>query len=120
MKKSELRSIIREMLREELATGNYLTEGIAPEDSLLATHICKNPDFETACMTGDATKIMAIIDSEMEAKNLYTAGAKKLRNDVFRMTRGNAKVPTKIGENILFFVWNSQMSGTGNAVLKVG
>lgn len=117
MKKSELRSLIREMLQEELTTGNYLTEGIAPADSLLATHICKNPDFETACIAGDAAKIMAIIDSEMEANNLYTPGSKKLRNDVFRMTRGNERVPAKIGENILFFVWNSQMSGIGQKVI---
>jgi hypothetical protein len=117
MKKSELRSLIREMLREELTTGNYLTEGVAPADSLIATHICKNPEFEKACMTGDAAKIMSIIDSEMEANNLYTPGSKKLRNDVLKMTRGNEKIPVRIGENILFFVWNSQMSGIGQKVI---
>lgn len=117
MKKSELRTLIREMLREELTTGNYLVEGIAPADSLIATHVCKDPEFEEACMTGNATKIMTIIDNAMEDNNLYTPGAKKLRNDVFRMTRGNDRVPSKIGENILFFVWNSQMSGIGQKVI---
>lgn len=111
MKKSELRSMIREMLREELATATYLTEGAAPADSLIATHVCKNPDFEAACLTGDATKIISIFDHEMEANNLYTPGSKKLRNDVFRMTRGQEKIPARVGESILFFVWNSQMSG---------
>jgi peroxiredoxin Q/BCP len=53
----------------------------------------------------------------MQEKNLLTPGAKKLRNDVFRMTKGDAKIPAKIGENILFFVWNSRMSGTGYAVI---
>ena len=113
MTKSELRSIIREMLREELTTGSYLTEGVAPADSLIATHVCNNPEFEAACMTGNAAKIMAIIDHEMEANNMYTPGSKKFRSDVLRMTRGAAKVPAKIGENILFFAWNSQASGTG-------
>ncbi len=114
MTKGELRTMIREVLREEFLTGNYLTEAVAPADSLIATHVCKNPEFESACMTGDAAKILAIFDSEMEKNNLYTAGTKKLRNDVARMTHGQAKVPAKIGENILFFIWNSQASGTGH------
>ena len=120
MTKSDLRSIIKEVLKEELLTGNYLTEAVTSADNLIATYICKNPEFETACKDGNATQIMSIIDAEMEANNMYTPGAKKLRNDVFRMTRGYAKVPAKIGEQILFFVWNSQMSGTGDGVIKVG
>jgi hypothetical protein len=52
----------------------------------------------------------------MEVNNMYTPGAKKFRNDVFYMTRGNARVPKKIGENILFFAWNCQMSGIGYGV----
>jgi hypothetical protein len=118
MTKSELRKLLREMLCEELTTGNYLTEAMAPADSLIATKVCTNPEFESACMTGNATKIMEIIDQEMEANDMYTPGARKFRNDVFRMTRGSAKIPAKIGENILFFAWNSQMSGTGLAVAK--
>jgi hypothetical protein len=115
MTKGELRKMIQEVLREEFLTGSYLTEAYAPADSLIATHVCQNPDFETACMTGDAAKILAIFDEEMKKNNLYTAGAKKLRTDVARMTRGMSRVPVKIGENILFFVWNSQASGTGFA-----
>ena len=119
MKKSELRTIIREMLQEELLSQNYLTEAVVSNpDLLLATKVCQNPEFEAACMTGDATKIMSIIDYEMEVNNMYTPGAKKLRNDVFVMTRGNARVPKKIGENILFFVWNSQASGIGNKAIR--
>jgi hypothetical protein len=121
MKKSELRSLLREMLREELLTGRYLTEGLtiteAPANNLLATHVCTHPDFESACMSGDAVRILSIIDEVMEAKNMYTPGAKKLRNDVANMTMGKPKVPAKIGEHILFFVWNSQASGTGNKTL---
>lgn len=121
MKKSELRSLIREMLREELLTCNYLTESLdeaaTPADRLLATHVCKHPDFESACLTGDATRILAIVDETMEAKNMYTPGAKKLRNDIARFTMGQAKVPAKIGEHILFFVWHSQASGVGKGVL---
>jgi hypothetical protein len=121
VKKSELRAMLREMLREELITGNYLTEGVslteAPDKSLLATHVAQHPDFEAACMSGNATQIMTIVDSVMQERNLLTPGAKKLRNDIFRMTRGDAKIPAKIGENILFFVWNSRMSGTGYAVI---
>jgi hypothetical protein len=67
-------------------------------------------------MTGDATKIMAIIDQAMQDNNMMTKGARKLRDDVFMMTRGNAKVPARIGEHILFFVWNSQLAGTGYRV----
>jgi hypothetical protein len=116
MTKGELRTIIREVLREEFLTGGYLTEAYAPADSLIATHVCKNSEFEAACMAGDAAKILAIFDSEMEKNNMYTPGAKKLRADVARMTRGQARVPAKIGENILFFVWNSQAAGTGHPV----
>lgn len=86
------------------------------EDKLLATHVSENQEFEIACLTGDATKIMCIIDFEIEKHDLHTKGAKKLHDDVFRMTRGQSKVSAKIGENILFFVWNSRMSGIGLAV----
>lgn len=86
------------------------------EDSLLATHISNNKEFESACLSGDATKIMSIINSEMDKHNLFTKGAKKLRDDIFRMTRGKAKIPVHIGQNILFFAWNSRLSGTGLAV----
>lgn len=86
------------------------------ENRLLATHIADNQDFESACLSGDAKKIMSIVTSEMEKNNLFTTGSKKLRDDIFKMTRGNEKVSVHIGSNILAFVWNSRLSGTGLAV----
>jgi hypothetical protein len=86
------------------------------ENRLLATHISANSDFEPACMSGDAEKIMAIVHTEMEKNNLFTAGSKKLRDDIFRMTKGRDKVSVHIGSNIMAFVWNSRLSGTGFAV----
>lgn len=123
MTKSELRSMVKEILREELAKVASLNEAVAfapvaQDEDLLATYVATNPEFETACMTGDATKILSIMDSEMEKQQMFTPGAKKLRDDVFRMTKGHPKVPARIGENILFFVWNSQLSGTGNKVIR--
>lgn len=86
------------------------------EDRLLATYISNNKEFETACMTGNAERILYIVNYEMEHNNLYTNGAKKLKNDIFRLTKGQATITSKVGENILFFVWNSRLSGTGLAV----
>lgn len=87
------------------------------EDRLLATHISNNEEFQTACMSGDAVKIMAIVNSEMEKHNLFTKGSKKLHDDIFRMTKGKSKISTYTGSDILFFVWNSRLSGTGFAVV---
>ena len=81
------------------------------EDRLLATHIADNPEFEVACSVNDKETIMSIVNHEMEEHDLYTAGAKKLRDDIFRML--NRK---KSCMDILFFVWNSRLSGTGLAV----
>lgn len=86
------------------------------EQRLLATHISDNIDFEEACLTGDAEKILHIASTEMENNNLHTTGAKKLYNDILRMTKGQAKVSIKTGKSILFFVWNSRLSGIGLAV----
>lgn len=122
MKKSELRAMIREMLQEELAKSTHLNEAVAtaaPEDSLLATHIAANPEFEEACMNGDGAKIMSIVNFEMEDNEMFTPGAEKLRADIQRMTKGKDKIPVIVGQNILFFVWNSQLAGTGHAVLQV-
>ena len=91
-----------------------LTEKI--EDRLLATHISDNTEFEGACLSGDASQIIAIVDQEMEKNNLYTKGSKKLRADILRMLQGKARVPKFVGERILFFVWNSRLSGIGLAV----
>ena len=91
-----------------------LTEKI--EDRLLATHISDNPNFENACRSGDGLQIMEIIEVEMKKNNLYTKGSKKLRADIIRMLQGQSKVSEYIGNDILRFVWNSRMSGTGFAV----
>lgn len=82
------------------------------EDRLLATYISNNPEFEVACLVGDANKILAIVDHEMEEHNLFTKGANKLKSDIIRML--NAK---KHFAQILMFVWNSRLSGTGDAVI---
>lgn len=82
------------------------------EDQLLATHISNNPEFEAACLAGDANKIIEIVNREMEAHNLYTKGSNKLKSDIIRML--NAK---KHFAQILMFVWNSRLSGTGDAVI---
>lgn len=86
------------------------------EDRLLATHISNNEEFETACLTGDAEKIMYIVNYEMEQNNLHTKGSKKLYNDILKKTKGQSKVSSKVGQSILMFVWNSRLSGTGLAV----
>jgi alpha-galactosidase/6-phospho-beta-glucosidase family protein len=93
---------------------NEVTKKI--EDRLLATHVSNNNEFTDACLTGDAEKIMYILSSEMDKNNLHTKGAKKLYNDILQMTKGQSKVSTNVGTNILMFVWNSRMSGVGLAV----
>ena len=87
------------------------------ENRLLATHISENKDFETACLTGNVEKIMYIVNSEIEKNNLQTKGSEKLKNDIFRLTKGQSKVSATIGQNILMFVWNSRLSGTGLKVM---
>lgn len=82
------------------------------EDRLLATHLADNADFETACFSGDKEKILSIIDFEMEKNNLHTAGSKKLRSDIFKIL--NSRKPII---DVLYFVWNSRLSGTGDAVI---
>ena len=86
------------------------------EDRLLATHVSDNSDFEAACLSGNGTQIMSIIETEMKKNNLFTKGSEKLKNDVYRMLQGKENVPSSVGQNILFFVWNSRMSGIGIAV----
>lgn len=88
------------------------------DDRLLASHIADNIDFETACLTGDTRKIISIVLSEMEANNLHTKGANKLRDDIFRMLQGKAKISSYIGRNILAFVWNARLAGLKQAVVS--
>jgi hypothetical protein len=86
------------------------------ENNLLATHISNNKDFETACLTGNTEKILHIVNYEMETNNLHTKGSEKLKNDILKLTKGQTKISASVGQNILFFVWNSRLSGTGLAV----
>ena len=86
------------------------------EDRLLATHIANNEEFAEACQAGDATRIMEIVHSEMEKNNLHTKGSNKLCNDILIKTKGLTKIPASLGTEIMFFVWNSRLSGTGFAV----
>lgn len=88
------------------------------EDRLLATHISGNTDFTAACQTGNAELIRTIVNQEMEKANLHTKGSNKLRDDIFRMLQNKPVVSTYIGNQVLFFVWNSRLSGTGLAVAK--
>lgn len=87
------------------------------EDRLLATHVTNNPNFESACMTGDAQLIRSIVESEMEKHNLFTKGSEKLKADIHRMLQGKDKVPSWVGQNVLMFVWNSRASGIGLAAI---
>ena len=82
------------------------------ESQLLATYISDNTDFEPACKAGDAEKILAIVDYEMKERNLYTKGSNKLRSDIIRMLNTR-----KFYSDILHFVWNARLSGTGFAVI---
>ncbi len=82
------------------------------EDQLLATHIANNAEFENACLTNNAEKIVAIVNYEMERTNLQTKGANKLRDDILRLLRTK-----KSYMDILYFIWNSRLSGTGYAVI---
>ena len=88
------------------------------EDKLLATHVSNNPQFEGACLSGDGLMIMEIVKAEMEKNNLFTAGSKKLQEDITRMLKGQVRVPSYVGQNILMFVWNSRLAGIGMAVNK--
>lgn len=87
------------------------------EDRLLATHVSNNPNFETACMTGDGAQIAHIVDFEMQKNNLFTKGSEKLKSDILRMLQGRTRVPTVVGQKILMFVWNSRASGIGFAAI---
>lgn len=91
-----------------------LTEKI--EDRLLATYVSDNPEFESACLSGNGLMIMDIVEAEMKKNNLYTKGSKKLQADIVRMLKGQSKVSKYVGQNILFFVYNSRLAGIGLAV----
>ena len=86
------------------------------ENRLLATHVTNNKDFESACLSGDATQIMFIVESEMQKNKLFTKGSEKLKADILKMLQGKTKVSASVGQRVLMFVWNSRMSGIGFAV----
>lgn len=94
----------------------YTTDKSKIEDKLLATHVSNNSEFEAACLSGDGTQIMSIVEAEMEKHKLFTKGSKKLQADILRMLQGRPKVSPTVGQQILMFVWNSRMSGIGLAV----
>ena len=109
--KSELREMIRSVVREELRESYKLTEARqVPEESVLANHIGNDSTFEEACYSGDAAQIMAIIDNKMEELNMYTPGAKKFRNTVFKMTGGRPRISTGIATRILIYVSNCRLA----------
>lgn len=87
------------------------------ENQLLATHITNNPEFANACLSGDGLMIMDIVEAEMKKNNLFTKGSKKLQSDILRMLQGKSRVSAKVGENVLFFVYNSRLAGIGMAVI---
>lgn len=115
MTKGELRKMIQEVLYEELRTGTYLTEAVAPAEDLIATHVVEHPEFESACFSGDVAKVLEIFDSEVKKNNLDTPGSQKLRKEILYDARGKMKVPAKVGEKIFFHIWYAQASGTGFA-----
>lgn len=86
------------------------------EDRLLAAHISDNPEFEGACLSGNGSAIMEIIEVEMKKNKLYSKGSKKLQSDIIRKLKGQSKVSTYIGQEILFFVYNSRLAGIGLSV----
>jgi hypothetical protein len=92
-------------------------KSINAEQHLLATHISNNPEFEIACMNGDCKSIMSIVETEMKTHDLFTKGSNKLKDDIYRLTRGQPKVSSSVGTRIMYFVWNSRMAGTGFGVI---
>ena len=89
-----------------------INHNIKADDRLLATFICNNPEFETACNSRDGDKLIMIVDAEIEKNKLHTKGAAKLRSDIIRMMMSK-----KSFTEIMFFVWNSRLSGTGFGVI---
>ena len=89
------------------------------ESRLLATHVTDNPNFTQACESGDGLMIMEIVEAEMKKNDLYTKGSKKLQADIIRMLKGQNRVSTSIGQNILFFVYTLVLSGDTSMAIGV-
>ena len=81
------------------------------EDRLIATHVSENPDFEEACLTNNYKKIIQIFDDEMNANNLFTKGANKLKEEIQLMI-----FKRRPGTDIMFKVWNARMAAIGLGV----
>lgn len=123
MTKSELRGMIREMLKEELAnlsSTSALTEGMileaagkAPDECILAYHVMMNPEANTALENRDAASLIAIIDAEMEKNELYTPGAQAFRSNVVKMTAGLETIPYALRERVARYIGDSYLKAAG-------
>ena len=117
MTRSELKEMIKDILTEELKRIDEAKLTEAPDHTLLASKLADTHAFTEACMTNDLAAVKRIVDEVMESNDMYTPGAQKLKADILRMC---ARSGARTGENILSFVWNSRLSGTGDKVIKVG
>lgn len=88
-------------------------KNIKVEDQLLATHISNNAEFASACASGNSALIMHVVETEMKNNKLFTKGAEKLKNTIIRMLNGQSRVSSYVGQNVLMYVWNSRLAGTG-------
>lgn len=117
MTKSELRSMIREMLHEELAktTATTLTEaaGHAPDECVLAYYVMVNPGTDKALEDGDGAALVAIVDHEMEANDLHTPGANKFRQTILRLTAGGSRIPYALRNRVAQYIGDSYLKAIG-------
>ena len=122
MTKSELRGMIREVLKEELASMETfsLTEGLlleaagkAPDECILAYHVMLNPDANTALETRDAKTLLAVVDAEMEKNDLYTPGAQTFRKNVVQMTGGMDVIPYALRDRVARYIGDSYLKAAG-------
>ncbi len=129
MTKSELRSMIREMLKEELASMSAttaLTEGImleaagkAPDECILAYHVMMNPDTNLALENRDGAALVAIIDQEMEKNDLYTPGAQTFRKTVLQLTAGMDIIPYALRNRVAQYIGDSYLKAAGMGMSTV-
>jgi hypothetical protein len=123
MKKSELRSMIREMIQEELTraeSSDSLTEAVkaAPDECILAFHVMMNPDTNKALESRDAVKLLSIVDQEMEKNNLYTKGANTFRSTIEKMTCGMETVPYAMQRRLAQYIGDSYLKAAGMGMSK--
>jgi hypothetical protein len=116
--KSELREMIRSVIKEELTERYKLTEArVVPEEKVLANHIGEDDAFIEACETGNAALVRAIIDNTMEELNMYTPGATKFRDTIFSLLGSGSQVePIRrkyVATEILTYVFNCRLASVG-------